>query len=243
MSHLLLPPAFDPVIVGSDAFQAALAAVKCDGGGGNFFWADKPSIFDVAVVWEPELALSRAWPARFTTMLAAAEALGALGPPNVPVSFSWPDGIVMNGALVGGIRTASPPGVRPDAVPDWMVVGLGLRLSYPQETAPGLLPEQTALSEEGFGDVTGRDLAEAFARNLLYWIHQWTEVGHEPVARHWLTRLAPEPPGPAECSLDPSSGDLLRSHPDATITRSPLPPAGAPPTWSLDDRPQSGELA
>lgn len=239
MSHLLLPPAFDPTTVASGAFAAALEVVDRDGGAGNFFWADTASLFDVAVVWEPDIALARAWPARLTTMLAVAEALGALGPPNVPVTFSWPDRISVNGAVVGGIRSASPPGALPDAVPDWLVVGLALRLSYPQETVPGHQPEQTALSEEGFGDMTGKDFAEAFARNLLYWIHQWTEAGPEPVAAHWLARLVPERGHSGRHSLDLATGDLLRSSPGAPSVRSPVPAAGEPPTWSVDEKPQS----
>ena len=230
MSHLLLPPAFELEAVGSDAFAAAFEAMDRDAGAGNFFWADSSPFFDVAVVWQPDLPLSRTWPARCATMLAVAEALGVLGPPNIPVTFSWPDRIAVNGAAAGGIRTASPRGAVPDAVPQWLVVGVQLRLGYPQGTVPGLSPERTALAEEGFGDVTAGDLAESFARNLLYWIHQWTEVGPEPGAAHWLAHL--ESVEASGCSLDLSTGDLLCSGPDAASLRRPLPPAGDPPSWS-----------
>lgn len=232
VSDLLLPPAFEPVAVRTDPFAAALESVERDAGTGNFFWADLPSHFDVAVVWTPELPLARMWPARFAPMVAMAEALGALGPPNVRVTFSWPDGIAVNGAAVGGIRTAAPRDATPHAVPDWMVVGLVLRLNYAnEETAPGQAPEQTALTEEGF-DVLSKDLAESFARNLLYWFHQWTERGPDSVAGHWLTYL--NAAGPSSCSLDLATGDLLCSGPDAVSVRRPLPPAGDPPGWSLD---------
>ena len=233
VSCLLLPPAFEPVATRTDAFAAALKTVDRDAGAGNFFWAASSSRFDVAVVWAPELPLCRMWPARSAIMLAIAEALGSLGPPNVPVAFWWPDRIAVNGATVGGIRTASPRGALPDAVPDWMVVGLALRMSYPRgTTAPGLSPEQTALTEEGFGDVTAKDLAESFARNLLYWIHQWTEVGPEPLAAHWLAHL--DSAGMSGCSLDLSTGDLLYSGPEAKTVRRPLPATGEPPDWAPD---------
>lgn len=233
VTDLLLPPAFEPVVVRTDAFAAAVKAVEGDADQGNFFWVDSPSLFDAALVWAPEFALSRMWPARCVTMLAMAEALGSLGPPNIPVTFSWPDVITVNGATAGGVRVASPQDAGPETVPDWLVVGLTLRLSYPPgTTAPGLTPDQTALLEEGFGEVTANELAEAFARNILYWIHQWTEVGPRPVAAHWLAHL--DPAGATKSSLDLSTGDLLRSGPDGGSLRHPLPPAGDAPGWSLD---------
>ena len=232
MTDLLLPPAFEPVAVRTDAFAAAVKAVETETEQGNFFSADASSRFDVAVVFAPEYPLPGMWPARSVSMLAAAEALAALGPPNLQLSFLWPDAIAVNGATVGGVRGAVPQNIGADDVPEWMVVGLTLRLSYPREAAaPGLTPEHTALIEEGFGDVTGNDLAESYARNLLYWIHQWVEVGTERVAARWLSRF--DCGDGARCTLDLSTGDLLRSGADAVTDRQPLPHAGAPPSWSL----------
>ncbi|WP_375262156.1 biotin/lipoate--protein ligase family protein [Palleronia sp.] len=232
MTELLLPPAFEPVFVRTDPFAAAVRDVEGELDQGNFFWSESSSLFDAALVLAPEFPVPRMWPARCATMLAVAEALGALGPPTVEVTFSWPDRIMVNGATVGGVRLALPRDAEPEAVPDWLVIGLTLRLRYPAGTAPGLWPDQTALTEEGFEDATPRELAEAFGRSLLYWLHQWTEVGPERVATHWLAYL--DPAGTTKSSLDLATGDLLRSALDGNAVRDPLPPAGDPPGWSLD---------
>jgi BirA family transcriptional regulator, biotin operon repressor / biotin---[acetyl-CoA-carboxylase] ligase len=232
VSPLLLPPTFEPVIVPGDAFGAAVEAAQRQADIGNFFWANTSSPFDVAIILEPDLPLSRAWPAPCAAMLAMAEALDAIGPPNLAVAFSWPDAVVVNDATVGGIRTAFPPAAALHGVPEWMVVGLSLRWSFPGNIVPGLLPEQTALVEEGF-DVTATELGEAFARSLMGWIDRWTEAGPEPVAARWLARLAP---ASAPCGLDPVSGALLGPGSGSTRMRFP-PSAGVRPTWSLNGWP------
>lgn len=229
------PPAFDAVAVGrSDAFRSALEAAQGGAGAGTLVFAQHPDFFDVAVVFEPEMVLRQSWPAALVTMLAISNALGALGPDNIPVNFTWPDRVEVNGGLVGGVRVAAAPGTGEDAVPAWLVAGVTLRMRYPETVdAPGRQPDRTALHEEGFGEVGAGELLESFAHHLLYWVHQWVEVGPEAVAVHWLSHLAPEAGGGARLGLDPATGDLLRQV-SGTLEREALARALAAPSWSLD---------
>jgi biotin-(acetyl-CoA carboxylase) ligase len=79
--------------------------------------------------------------------------------------------------------------VAPADTPDWLVVGVGLQLIHDAEgKEPGDIPGQTALAEEGAGDLTRSAVLEAFAAHLLVWINTWSEEGFRPVADQWLHR-------------------------------------------------------
>ena len=208
LANPCFPPAFEPRAAGrADALEAACRAAREGAEAGCLVWADeRPGLLDVAVVCEPEMALARAWPAALAAALALADALGALGPPNVPVTFGWPDRVAVNGALVGGVRAAAPEGAPPDAMPAWLVLGAGVRIRQPEGWGePGLRPELTSLVEEGFEALEPAALAEAFARHLLFWLDRWGAAPEE-VARRWAARRAEGDGGGA---FDPASGDLL----------------------------------
>lgn len=231
MATLALPPPFEALAAGrGDAFEAARRAAREGAGAGLLAFADgRRDALDAAVVCEPETALARAWPAALAAALAMADALGAEGPPNLPVTFAWPDRILVNGALVGGVRAAAPEGAAPEAAPPWLLLGVGVRLRHPAGWGePGLRPDRTALAEEGFEAPDPAALAEGFARHLLFWLDRWVEGGTEPIARHWLARRAPEDGGAA---LDPATGDLVAPG----GARRALAEALRRPSWRLDE--------
>ena len=223
-----LPPVFRPIAGTGSAFPRILEAAQDGAGAGALAWSADEERLDVAVVFEPEQPLGAAWFAIYPLALAAADALAALGPPQVEVSLGWPDRLAVNGGTVGGLRLVAPPG--PDeAPPAWLAAGLALRLRYRGcFDAPGLLRDETALEEEGFEIPGSAPLIEAFARSLLFWTDRWLAAGEAPILRHWRSRATAGPEGD-DVTLDPASGDRLL--PDGR--RVPLAEALVRPSWSL----------
>ena len=125
-------------------------------------------------------------------LLGLSDALGALGPPNIPVTFGWPDRIEVNGGTVGGVRVAAAE-VRggADAIPDWMVLGVSVQVhGFPDDDSPGLRADRTALHEEGFGEVETPALLESFSRHFLAWMNTWQDDGFDQVCAAWIARAS-----------------------------------------------------
>ncbi len=126
-----------------------------------------------ALVLAPEVALHKAMAMLPACGVGFQNALGALAPPEVAVHLEWDGTIRVNGARCGTLQiAASDP--NPDAVPDWLVIGLSLRL-WPNSDDTGLTPDDTALYAEGCAEVKAPELLEAWARHCLHWISRWAE--------------------------------------------------------------------
>lgn len=188
-------PVFPPLMRGeavtgaADPFERAqaLAALGCDGG--TVVHNVQADRLRAAMVFAPEVPLRRALAMLPVCGLGLQNALGALAPPEVAVHLAWDGGIRVNGALCGGFRVAAS-GRDPEAVPDWLVVGLDLPIL---QTAadPGADPDRTALYDEGCAEVDPTTLLEAWVRHTLVWISRWDEDGAAPVHRDWLA-LVPD---------------------------------------------------
>ncbi len=200
-----LPSLFAPVMLreGGDALAHAVelapeipppavpGAPFCGAarGAGTLVWVRAPDHAEAAVVLEPELPLGQARLAYLAAANALADALSAIAPPELPVTWRWPGTLCVNGGVVGGMRLALPAGVAADAIPDWMVVGFKLRLAWPETIITGEHPGETALTEEGFEDITPAGLTEAWARHLMANLDEWQARGARRVAEKYLARL------------------------------------------------------
>lgn len=241
----VFPPVYEAVKLpaGGDAFEAALAAARQGADPATLFWEDREDRVELAIVLHPEQALAQALPVLHVGMVGIGDALGALVPPQVAVMFGWPDRIEVNGGLAGGLRLAAPEGCAPDAVPDWLVLGLTLlvkrELTGGEE--PGMDPTRTALHEEGCGEVTVPDILEAFSRHFLLWVTRFGEEGLRPVAAHWLERgsgyresvalsVAGEQHAGIFTGLDGEGGMRLQTE---TVEALPLSAVLAGPGWVL----------
>ncbi len=155
---------------------------------GSVLVADRADLADCAFVLGPEQALSEALNVVHVMMLAINDALGAIIPPQIAVTFGWPDRIMINGALAGGLRLSMPAGAadRPDAAPDWLVLRLTLDvLGEPTEETPGQPGERTSLLHEGCVDVAPTVIIESVARHFLSWVNNWERDGMARVAEAW----------------------------------------------------------
>jgi biotin-(acetyl-CoA carboxylase) ligase len=205
-----LPSVFTPIIAlreGGDAMTRALAEAPRHGAG-TLVWARSWARIEAAVVLEPEQPLVAARPALLAAVVAFADAAGALGPAEVPLTFDWPATIRVNGGLVGAARIAAPPGCAEDAVPDWIVVGIEVAFAAPDHE-PGRDPARTTLFEEGYTDTSPAEMTAAWARHLMATLADWQARGFRAVAERYLARLDPAIGAGGRRGIDPATGALV----------------------------------
>lgn len=191
-------PTFPPLLTGHDVkgarkpFHAA-----CEGaavgrlGAGDVVWSRNALTLDLAIVLEPEVAFASAVQMLPVMMVAVGDSIGSLTPPQVGVTFTWPNMVRINGAVAGEVRAAVAGKPAAETVPDWMVLGLTLRHRRTKsDPEPGEVPDITWLAEEGGAELTRTDLIESCCRHLLAWINAWQEEGFRAVHDAWLYRAA-----------------------------------------------------
>jgi len=179
-------PSFPPLMqgintAGADPFEAACpeAAKGCDAG--TILYDAAPDRLRAAIVLAPEVPLSDAAAMLPLTGVAVQNALGALGPSELPVHLCWEGAIRVNGGVCGHVRGATDI---PDAEPGWLVTGFELVFAR-ANLAGGDTPDETDLMSEGCGDLTPVDLLESWSRHLLNGISRWEEDGMGPLHGEW----------------------------------------------------------
>ena len=249
-----LPPAFSLVTL-REAGDAHAHACKLAGelGAGALVWTKRFDVAEFAVVLEPDEPLATARSAFFVGMNAMADALAGQAPPERQITFGWPDGLQIDGVLVGGGRLGWPDCDEHQA-PDWLVFSGVVRTAVLRAGEPGLRPLLGGLDELGFEGIDAGELVASFARHLMAGFHELGEDGPEPGIRAYCARLETRAPasrgtGEAESerSSEPGEGSdrelgSSNPHPVAGATRplpfrerkallAALPEALATPTW------------
>lgn len=218
-----LPPPFTGVALPErgDAFAHACRLAPA-AAPATLVWARRFEIADLAAVLAPTNDLAAARLAVFAGLDAAAGALAEIGPAGQRLTFSWPDAMLCDGAPVGGARLAWPEATAEDAVPDWLVLGVTLRIESLRAPPPRAPP--AGLGDAGFPGFEMVDFVGRFARHLQEGLDEWaTEGPRAPIGR-WSRR--------APAVLLSTTGDLL--HPARALAE-----ALAVPSW-LD--PATGEV-
>jgi len=191
-------PEFPPLIngirveAGGDPFDAAcLAAAGGQAGAGDLYWSALQDSLWLALVVEPEVQADQAMDMLFAAMVAFGDSVGAIAPPEVGVTYIWPQTLLVNGARVGEVSIRMAPDTGPGAVPAWMVIALHAQITTAEGMPePGLEKDRTTLWDEGCGGLTRTDFLESFIRHLKTWIHNWEMDGERPVREAWLARAA-----------------------------------------------------
>lgn len=189
----LIDPAFPPLLrgeeaaTGQDPFAKAVAAAALGTDAGLIVWARGSDRLDAAMVLAPEVPLDRAMGAVLALANGLADAIGALGPPEVAVHFDWPGTLRVNGAVCGRMRAASSTD-DPERIPDWLVIGVEVAYLPPDRSDGGERPEVTSLIEEGCGDLTPLRLLESWSRHCLVWLNTLLDRGMAPVHAAWCGR-------------------------------------------------------
>lgn len=189
-----LPPLLDGVAAppGVDPFVVAQEAARDGVDPGLFVVSLDPDTASVGVVLAPETALEKALLAVFALEQAATDAIGALGPPELPVMWAWPDILMANGARVGRLRAAAAAET-PGEAPSWLVLGIDIGLVPPggvdaATAEPGAETDRTWLALEGAGDLTAPVLTGAIGRHFVRWIHDWESDGPRALVEAWTAR-------------------------------------------------------
>ena len=81
------------------------------------------------------------------------------------------------------------------------------RLRWPEGTATGENPGETALEEEGFEDLSAEALTDGWARHLMANLDEWEARGHRRVTDRFLARL--EDGAGAKRGIEPHTGALV----------------------------------
>jgi biotin-(acetyl-CoA carboxylase) ligase len=196
------PPVYRPVAVTADLdpFERAVDMAKEGTEAGALLWSARQDVFECAIVLAPENSLETSLPVVLAACLGLGDALGALIPPVVAVTFGWPDRIEVNGGAVGRVRIILAETPNPTAVPDWLVVGFRLANSGGWRSEGSNGRHVTSLAEEGC-EVDLLDLLESFSRHFLAWINRWQSDGVKPVQQAWMSR-APEVGKPIAIEVD-----------------------------------------
>lgn len=229
-SDIVLPPAFRLITLREvgDAFSHAKAHAAREGAG-TLVFVGRFDLVEFAVVLEPDEPLKLARRAFYAGMHALADALAVHAPPEKPIHFDWPDAILVDHGLVGGGRLAWPKGADENEPPKWLVFGAMIRTVSMSGKEPGLHSLAAALEDEGFDDLNSGRLLETFARHFMVTIDAWGEQGFAPLAKNYLSRLAPQKDVRRELN---AGGDLVIPPMLGTKTETKsLREALAKPSW------------
>lgn len=167
IGDLTFPPMLRGIMA-PDPRAAAIAQARAGCDGGLICWRGGDAL-EVGLVLAPDVTLSRAIQMLPLSAMALRDALGAIGPPELPIHLTWDGRILLNGAEAGRSRIIASSG-QEDAVPDWVVNHLIFRF-LPVDDGMDV----TALWSEGGGDVTPEDLLESWSRHLLHRLSEWDD--------------------------------------------------------------------
>jgi len=183
-------PVFPPLMKGlaagpANPFPIACAQAERGVDAGTIAWSITEDRLRAALVLAPEIALEPAMAAFCACAVGLQNALGALAPPETAVHLDWTGGIRLNGGHCGGLRIKASTR-DPQAMPDWLVIGLELTLALPDRMEPGETPDWTALDHEGCAEIDPVTLLEAWARHTLVWINELDDTrGRAKLYREW----------------------------------------------------------
>ncbi len=188
-----LPPPFHLVTLREwgDAFAHAMAIAAAEGAA-TLVHVGRFDLAEFAVVLEPAERLSTARRAIYVGLCALGDALTAHAPPEKLISFGWPDAILVDGGVIGGVRLGWPEGVDDGEPAPWLVVGGMVRIAACDGLEAGQRPLTTSLEDEGFDDLGPGRLVEGFARQLMAAVDAYQEKGFGHSTKRCLTRLVPD---------------------------------------------------
>jgi biotin-(acetyl-CoA carboxylase) ligase len=186
----LLPPILTPIPVvnGIDVFAKAIA-VAGKSETGTVLYSENPEYVEVAIILSPEIPKIKCNQMLYIMMVASGDAIGALAPPEVAVTYAFPGFIFLNRGEAGLVKVEIAPSNDDQSIPDWMVVGLKLRLNNNIEINENEInADVTSLADEGGGYVSRTRAIESLSRHFLAWVSQWEDEGFRPVTEVWNKR-------------------------------------------------------
>ena len=172
-----------------DAFQKAISSAKTSETG-TVFYSEKNDMVDIAILLSPEVNQKKCNHMIYVLTVAAGDAIGALAPPEVIVTNSFPGYIYLNKGEAGVVNFAIDIQKNEDQIPEWLVLGFKLKLKQFDDIEQDHLdPDITSLETEGAGFISRTRMIESVSRHFLAWLNQWEEEGFAPVVKMWNQRI------------------------------------------------------
>jgi BirA family biotin operon repressor/biotin-[acetyl-CoA-carboxylase] ligase len=174
---------------GGDPTAAAIDAGRLGAEEGALFWDETAADLRCALLLHPDTPLEGALPLLTVASVGVGDALAALTPPQLPLSFGWPNRILLNDGTVGRLflTVAEAPS---GTIPAWLALTIEIDMVADWDNdSPGARADVTNLWEEGADDITQIELLEAISRHLLSWMARWqSEEGLAPALASWTAR-------------------------------------------------------
>lgn len=206
MSKTLPDPQFPPLLKGH-VFENKTGLIeyvkeKTDEGSfsaGDLIWSTSTKRAECAIVLEPDIPRSQTLVMVPLAMVSVADSLGAIAPPNLAITFGWPNKIFANGALVGQVGMEFPRALnraeqsQTSTPPDFAILSLKIEITFDQsssleEQEPGTNLTTTVLHEEGCGEIDRTQIIESWSRHFLTWLDSWQQEGFKAVQENWMFR-------------------------------------------------------
>jgi len=188
-------PTFPPLLKGhrvaagkSPVKRAKAMVAKGELGAGDLLWTEDTNNLLFCIILEPEVSRARCNEMLFLMMVAFGDAIGALAPPEMAITYRWPNDIQLNDASIGNCTLEFSEG-DVEGVPEWMIISLRVAIK-PKDIMhdPGNEAWRTTMWEEGCGDITRTELLESTARHFINWMHSWNEEGFKTIHDQWSGR-------------------------------------------------------
>ena len=189
-----LPPLLTAVKVpaGQNVMAKALASAAT-AEVGTAFYGEDAKVMELAIVLGPEVPLRQAGQMLYALMIGVGDAIGALAPPEVVVTYQLPGYVLLNRGRAGAVWIAADPAAGREDVPSWMVVGVTIDMAVRTGSEEAWLDsmglEYTSLAEEGAGFISRTRLVESICRHFMAWINRWQDDGFRPLHDLWVQRL------------------------------------------------------
>jgi biotin-(acetyl-CoA carboxylase) ligase len=206
MSKTLPDPQFPPLLKGH-VFKNKTGLIeyvkaKTDEGSfsaGDLIWSTATKRAECAIVLEPDIPRSQTLAMVPLAMVAIADSLGAIAPPNLAITFGWPNKIYANDALVGQVGMEFPRELnraeqpQTSTSPDFAILSIRIEIESEQsssleEQEPGANLTTTVLYEEGCGEIDRTQIIESWSRHFLTWLDSWEQEGFKAVQENWMYR-------------------------------------------------------
>jgi BirA family transcriptional regulator, biotin operon repressor / biotin---[acetyl-CoA-carboxylase] ligase len=146
-------------------------------------WVSPPGNLYLSLIARPDCATADAAQLGFVAALGLGEAILELTGPALPLSYKWPNDLLVGRRKLAGILLESE--TSGGGAIDFVVIGIGVNLAVRPDNVE--FPA-TSLADEGFGDIAPAPLLAAFVRHFDGWAARWRDHGFAAVREAWLKR-------------------------------------------------------
>lgn len=181
-----------PVARETAPFAEACRLAKCQKAEpGDLFYSRRHGMASCALLMDADRPVAEIVQSLPLAQLAVAESLSGLSSAARP-SAIWPFGIGLNGREVARVAIGGLSGnEEEDDYPDWLVIGLHIRLSgkFIERLGKAGGRDLTALAMEGI-EIDRTVMLERLAKALQRRQFEWQEDGFAPIRSEWMSYAA-----------------------------------------------------